>query len=455
MALRMPEGEPLVVDGVDVVAEVHAVLRRMGDFAAQVRDGRWVGSTGSRIRNVVNIGIGGSDLGPAMAYDALHAYSHPALQLRFVSNVDGADLVDALAGLDAAETLFVVSSKTFTTLETITNATSARDWLLDRLGGDESAIARHFVAVSTNAEKVDEFGIDPANMFEFWDWVGGRYSMWSAIGLSLMIAIGPDNFAELLAGAHEMDEHFRTAPLAENLPGHDGVARVLVPRLPRRADPRGRAVRAGAREVAVVPPAARDGEQRQVGAARRFAGRRRPPAAIVWGTVGTNGQHAYFQLLHQGTTLVPIDFIGFVRATRPRARTPSGPARRQPARAVGSARVRQDRGGGGRRGRAARPGAAPHVPRQPPVERVVRRSAHAARSGADRRVRAQGADARRVVGIDSFDQWGVELGKVLAGRIVAELEADTEPALAHDSSTNALIRRYRAGRAPPERAGPL
>jgi glucose-6-phosphate isomerase len=449
MALRMPEGEQLVVDGVDVVAEVHAVLRRMGEFAAQVRDGRWVGSTGSRIRNVVNIGIGGSDLGPAMAYAALHAYSHPALNMRFVSNVDGADLVDALAGFDAAETLFVISSKTFTTLETITNATSARTWLLERLGTDESAIARHFVAVSTNAEKVEEFGIDPANMFEFWDWVGGRYSMWSAIGLSLMIAIGPENFADLLAGAHEMDEHFRTAPLPENLP----ATMALLACWYRDA--------LGAQTHAVVPYAQalerlpsylQQLEMESNGKSVRLDGAPvdEPTGAIVWGTVGTNGQHAYFQLLHQGTTLVPIDFIGFVRSQ------PDHNLEGHQDLLVANLLAQAEALAFGKTAsevaaEGVPPAQVPHrtFPGNRPssvlfADKLTPRALGALIAAYEHKVLTLGV----LWGIDSFDQWGVELGKVLAGRIVAELDTDTEPALGHDGSTNALIRRYRAGRAP-------
>ena len=447
MALRMPADASLVVDGVDVVAEVHAVLRRMGEFATQVRDGRWLGSTGSRIRNVVNIGIGGSDLGPAMAYEALQAYSDPALHLRFVSNVDGADLVDAVAGFDAAETLFIISSKTFTTLETITNATSARTWLLDQLGGDDSAIARHFVAVSTNAEKVREFGIDTANMFEFWDWVGGRYSMWSAIGLSLMIAVGPDHFAELLAGAHEMDEHFRTAPLGENLP----AAMALLTCWYRDA--------LGAETHAVVPYAQALGklpsylqqlEMESNGKSVQLDGSPVdvPTGAIVWGTVGTNGQHAYFQLLHQGTTLVPIDFIGFVHAQ------PGHDLEHHQDLLVANLLAQSEALAFGKTGtevaaEGVAPALVPHrtFPGNRPssvlfTDQLTPHALGALVAAYEHKVLTLGV----IWGIDSFDQWGVELGKVLAGRIVAELEAATEPALGHDGSTNALIRRYREAR---------
>ncbi len=447
MALRMPEGSSLVVDGVDVVAPVHAVLRRMGAFAGQVRDGTWLGHTGRRIRNVVNIGIGGSDLGPAMAYDALAAYSDPTMRFRFVSNVDGADLVDALHDFDAEETLFIVSSKTFTTVETITNATSARTWLLDRLGGDTSAIARHFVAVSTNAEKVAEFGIDTANMFEFWDWVGGRYSMWSAIGLSLMIAIGPERFGELLAGAHEMDEHFRTAPLAQNLPATMALLAFWYRDF------------LGAQTLAVVPYAQALGklpsylqqlEMESNGKSVQLDGApvEAPTGAIVWGTVGTNGQHAYFQLLHQGTTLVPIDFIGFVHAQ------PDHALERHQDLLVANLLAQSEALAFGKPASAV---AAEGVPAEQVPHRTFSGNRPSSVLFADQLTpRTLGAliaaYEHKVLtlgvlwGIDSFDQWGVELGKVLAGRIVSELEAEVEPALGHDGSTNALIRRYRSRR---------
>jgi glucose-6-phosphate isomerase len=449
MALRMPADSTLVVDGVDVVAEVHAVLDRMGEFAAQVRDGMWLGSTGDRIRNVVNIGIGGSDLGPAMAYDALRAYSHPSLRLRFVSNVDGADLVDALSGFDAAETLFIISSKTFTTVETITNANSARAWLLDRLGGDEAAIARHFVAVSTNTAKVEEFGIDPANMFEFWDWVGGRYSMWSAIGLSLMIAIGPENFADLLAGAHEMDEHFRTAPLSENLPA---TMALLACWYRDALGAQTHAVVPYAQALAKLPSYLQQLEMESNGKSVRLDGSPvdAPTGAIVWGTVGTNGQHAYFQLLHQGTTLVPIDFIGFVRAQ------PDHDLERHQDLLVANLLAQAEALAFGKTASEVAAEGVPAV--QVPhrtfsgnrpssvlfADQLTPRTLGALVAAYEHKVLTLGV----LWGIDSFDQWGVELGKALAGRIVNELEAGTEPALAHDGSTNALIRRYRAGRAP-------
>jgi len=446
MALRLPDGASLLVDGVDVAAEVHGVLRRMAGFARQVRDGTWRGHTGERVRTVINIGIGGSDLGPAMAYDALRAYADTGLECRFVSNVDGADLLGALDGVDPAEALFIVSSKTFTTLETITNATSARQWLVQHLG-DDAAVARHFVAVSTNAEQVAAFGIDAQNMFEFWDWVGGRYSLWSAIGLSLMLAIGPERFTELLAGAHEMDEHFRTAPLGENLP----ATMALLSYWYRDY--------LGAETHAVVPYAHALGklpsylQQLEMESNGKSVGLDGAPvddptSPVVWGTAGTNGQHAYFQLLHQGTALVPIDLIGLVRV--------------QPARDLGS---HQDllvanllaQAEALAFGRTASEVAAAGVPTPQVAARtfpgnrpssvlladeLTPRTLGALVAAYEHKVMTLGI----LWGIDSFDQWGVELGKELAGRIVGEIEAEAEPALRHDSSTNALLRRYRAGR---------
>ena len=319
VALRAPKGATIVVDGENVVPEVHAVLDKMAAFANRVRSGEWKGHTGKRIRNVVNIGIGGSDLGPVMAYEALQHYSDRSLTFRFVSNVDGTDFVEATRDLDPAETLFIVSSKTFTTLETMTNAHSARDWSLAGLGGDAKAVAKHFVAVSTNAEKVAEFGIDTANMFEFWDWVGGRYSMDSAIGLSTMLAIGPDNFREMLAGFHEMDEHFRTAPFEKNLPVLLGLLGDVEQRLSRRGNRRGSAVRTISEAFPGLSAAAHDGEQRQARHARRdevdYA-----TGPIYWGEPGTNGQHSFYQLIHQGTRLIPCDFIAFAESLNPLGR---------------------------------------------------------------------------------------------------------------------------------------
>jgi glucose-6-phosphate isomerase len=446
MALRMPASSSLLVDGVDVVADVHGVLDRMNAFARQVRDGTWHGHTGERVQTVVNIGIGGSDLGPAMAYDALLAYAHGSVRCRYVSNVDGADLTTAVADLDPATTLFVVASKTFTTLETITNATAAKRWLLDALG-DESAIARHFVAVSTNADAVARFGIDTDNMFGFWDWVGGRYSLWSAIGLSLLFAIGPDHFAEMLAGAHEMDEHFRTAPLEENLPATMALLSYWY------RDVLGlqtHAVIPYSEALGKLPSYLEQLEMESNGKSVRLDGSpvRHDTSPVVWGTAGTNGQHAYFQMLHQGTTIVPIDLIGFVRAQP--GRDPYNQQDLLVANLLAQAEALAF-------GKTASEVAAEGVPAaQVPhrtfagnrpssvllADQLTPRTLGALIAAYEHKVLTLGV----LWDIDSFDQWGVELGKVLAGRIVTELTADTEPALAHDGSTNALIRRYRTRR---------
>jgi glucose-6-phosphate isomerase len=433
VALRAPRSESILVDGEDVVPAVHAVLDRMAAFAERVRSGAWTGFTGRRINNVVNIGIGGSDLGPAMAYEALRHYSERELVVRFVSNVDGADFVEATRDLEPAETLFIVASKTFTTLETLTNARTARQWLLRALG-DERAVARHFVAVSTNAAEVRKFGIDTDNMFPFWDWVGGRYSMWSAIGLALMLAIGPDGFRTLLEGAHEMDRHFRTAPFARNLP-------VLLALLGLWYDDF-----FGAETYAVLPysqyltrlPAyLQQLDMESNGKSVDVDGRRVDvqTGPIVWGAPGTNGQHAFYQLLHQGTKLVPADFIGFCRpldelgdhhtllAANLFAQTEAlafGRTAPDPARSFDGNRpsntILADQ-------------LTPHT-----LGALVALYEH--------KVFVQGTIWR----INSFDQWGVELGKVLATRIAPELAAADEPALSHDSSTNALLRRFRARR---------
>jgi len=435
VALRMPADAQLVVDGVDVVAEVHRVLDRMSAFASAVRDGSHVGHTGRPIRNVVNIGIGGSDLGPAMAYDALRADSRRDMRFRFVSNVDGADLIDALEGLDAAETLFIISSKTFTTLETLTNAHAARAWLLAALGGDEGAIAKHFVAVSTNAEKVAEFGIDTANMFEFWDWVGGRYSMWSAIGLSLMIAIGPDNFRDLLAGAHAMDEHFRTAPFDGNLPVIMGVIGCWYRDF---LDAQTQAVVPYANALVKLPSYLQQLEMESNGKSVQLGGEAvdAPTGAIVWGTAGTNGQHAYFQLLHQGTALVPIDFIGFDRP--------------QPDHKLGD---QQDLLVANLFAQAEGLAFGTDDPELPPYRVMPGNRPSSTLMASQLTPFALGslvaAYEHKVMtlgtiwGIDSFDQWGVELGKQLARKIADEIAAPDDSDLAHDPSTNALIRRYR------------
>jgi glucose-6-phosphate isomerase len=448
VALRAPRGATIVVDGQNVVPWVHAVLDRMAEFAALIRTGVWKGHTGKPIRNVVNIGIGGSDLGPVMAYEALRHYSERALTFRFVSNVDGTDFAEATRDLDPAETLFVISSKTFTTLETMTNAQSARDWSLAGLGGDANAVARHFVAVSTNAAKVAAFGIDTTNMFEFWDWVGGRYSMDSAIGLSTMLAVGPDHFRAMLGGFHEMDEHFRTAPFERNLPVLMGLLSVWYNAF------------FGAETVAVLPyeqylkrfPAylqqlTMESNGKHVtldGTAVDY-----PTGSIYWGEPGTNGQHSFYQLIHQGTRLVPADFIAFAQSLNPLGRHHdlllANVFAQTEALAFGKTadQVRAD---------GTPDWLVPHrvFEGNRPTNTILMERLTPAALGRlvalyEHNVFTQGA----IWGIDSFDQWGVELGKVLAQRIVPELESPTEPALAHDSSTNALIRRYRGQRKLP------
>ncbi len=441
VALRMPRGTHLAVDGVDVVAEVHEVLDKMAAFADQVRSGTWRGHTGKPIRNVVNIGIGGSDLGPVMAYEALRHYSKRDMTFRFVSNVDATDLVEATRDLDAEETLFVVCSKTFTTLETLTNATSARRWLVDHLG-DDAGVAKHFVAVSTNARAVAEFGIDTENMFGFWDWVGGRYSMDSAIGLSTMLAIGPGRFGELLAGFHDMDEHFATAPLAQNLPVIMGLLAVWYGNF------------FGAQSQAVIPydqylkrfPAylqqlTMESNGKHVtleGTSVDY-----DTGAIYWGEPGTNGQHSFYQLLHQGTRLVPVDLIGFARPLNPLGDhhdiLTSNVFAQAEALAFGRTREEVEAEG-------TPEGVVPHrvMEGNRPTsvllcDLLTPRILGSLVALYEHSVFTQGA----IWGIDSFDQWGVELGKVLASRIVPELQATREPHLTHDSSTNALIRRYR------------
>jgi glucose-6-phosphate isomerase len=445
VALRAPRGTSIVVDGKDVVHEVHAVLDAMADFSSRVRSGAWRGHSGKRIRNVINIGIGGSDLGPVMAYEALKHYSERAMTFRFVSNVDGTDLVEAIRDLDPAETLFIVSSKTFTTLETMTNAESARRWLLDGLGGDIKAVAKHFVAVSTNARKVSEFGIDTANMFGFWDWVGGRYSMGSAIGLSTMLAIGPENFRALLAGFHQMDEHFRTAPFERNLPVLLGLLTVWYTDF------------FGAETVAILPyeqylkrfPAylqqlAMESNGKHVTREGVLIGY--PTAPIYWGEPGTNGQHSFYQLIHQGTRLIPCDFIAFEHALNPLGRHHdmllANVFAQAEALAFGKtgeevkAEGTPDRLVNHRMFHGNRPSNTILAERLTPetLGKLVALYEHS--------VFTQGV----IWNVDSFDQWGVELGKVLAQRIIPELESETEPALDHDSSTNNLIRRYRMRR---------
>ena len=442
VALRAPKGASIVVDGEDVVPQVHAVLDKMADFSNRVRSGEWKGHTGKRIRNVINIGIGGSDLGPVMAYEALKHYSERAMTFRFVSNVDGTDFADAVRDLDPSETLFIVSSKTFTTLETMTNAHSARAWSLGGLGGDEKSVAKHFVAVSTNAAEVAKFGIDTANMFGFWDWVGGRYSMDSAIGLATMLAIGPDNFRALLDGFHQMDEHFRTTPFERNLPVLLGLLGVWYNDF------------FGAQTVAVLPyeqylkrfPAylqqlTMESNGKHValdGTEVTYA-----TGPIYWGEPGTNGQHSFYQLIHQGTRLIPCDFIAFGQALNPLGRHHdvllANVFAQTEALAFGKTPDEVKAEGTPdwlvphRVFEGNRPSNTILAARLTPevLGKLVALYEHS--------VFTQGT----LWNINSFDQWGVELGKVLAQRIIPELESRTEPALGHDSSTNNLIRRYR------------
>ena len=441
-ALRMPKGAALIVDGIDVVAQVHGVLDRMADFATKVRSGAWKGHTGKPIRNLVNIGIGGSDLGPVMAYEALRHYTERSLTFRFVSNVDSTDFVEATKDLSAEETLFIVSSKTFTTLETLTNAISARDWVLDQLG-DKSAVAKHFVAVSTNAERVAEFGIDTANMFGFWDWVGGRYSMDSAIGLSTMVALGPERFNEMLAGFHAMDVHFRTAPLARNLPVLMGLLTVWYVEF------------FGAASIGVMPydqylkrfPAylqqlTMESNGKHVTLDGTVVDYQTGP--VYWGEPGTNGQHSFYQLIHQGTSLIPVDLIGFAKGLNPirdhHDILSSNIFAQAQALAFGKTEEEV-------RAEGTPEGVVPHRVMQGnrPTNVVLAEVLTPRVLGAlvalyEHSVFTQGT----IWGIDSFDQWGVELGKALAVAILPELQSDAEPELNHDSSTNKLIRRYRS-----------
>jgi glucose-6-phosphate isomerase len=442
VALRAPRGASIVVDGEDVVPQVHAVLDKMTDFSNRVRSGVWKGHTGKRIKHVINIGIGGSDLGPVMAYEALKHYSERALTFRFVSNVDGTDFAEAVRDLDPPETLFIVSSKTFTTLETMTNAHTARAWSLAGLGGDDKSVAKHFVAVSTNAAEVAKFGIDTANMFGFWDWVGGRYSMDSAIGLSTMLAIGPEHFRSLLGGFHQMDEHFRTAPFARNLPVLMALLGIWYTNF------------FGAQTVAVLPydqylkrfPAylqqlTMESNGKHVtldGTEVTY-----PTGPIYWGEPGTNGQHSFYQLIHQGTRLIPCDFIAFAQPLNPLGRHHdlllANVCAQTEALAFGKTaqEVKVEGAPDGlvphRVFEGNRPSTTILAPRLTPetLGKLVALYEHA--------VFTQGT----IWQINSFDQWGVELGKVLAQRIIPEIESKTEPKLAHDSSTNNLIRRYR------------
>ena len=445
VALRMPRERSLVVDGRDVVRDVHDVLDRMGSFSDRIRSGEWTGHTGKRIRSVINIGIGGSDLGPVMAHRALRHYSDRGLEIRFVSNVDATDFAEKTHDLDPAETLFVIASKTFTTLETMTNAHTAREWSLAGLGGDEAAVAKHFVALSTNAEEVSKFGIDTDNMFGFWDWVGGRYSMDSAIGLTTMIAIGPESFADMLAGFHAIDEHFLSTPFERNLPAIMGLLNVWYAEL------------FGSQTVAVLPyeqylerfPAyLQQLTMESNGKHVRLDGARVDYATgpIFWGEPGTNGQHSFYQLIHQGTHLIPCDLIFFAKGLNPigdhhdllianvfaQAEALAFGKTAEEVRAEGV----EERLVPHKTFEGNRPTSVLMADRLDPATlgKLVALYEHS--------VFTQGT----IWGVDSFDQWGVELGKTLAKRIVPELQSSDDPDLAHDSSTNALIRRYRAAR---------
>ena len=441
-ALRAPRGEKIMVDGEDVVPAVHEVLDKMGAFADRVRSGAWLGHTGRKIRNVINIGIGGSDLGPVMAYEALKFYSDRALHCQFVSNVDSDDFAEAVCGLDPAETLFVISSKTFTTLETMTNAQTARDWVLRGMGGDESCVAKHFVAVSTNAEKVRAFGIDTANMFGFWDWVGGRYSMDSAIGLSTMVAIGPDNFHALLAGFHEMDEHFRTAPLGENLPVLMGLLAVWYGDF---FDAQTAAVLPYEQYLKRFPAYLQQLTMESNGKSVTLDGHHVDynTGAIYWGEPGTNGQHSFYQLIHQGTHLIPCDFIGFAKTLNPIGRHHDILLANMfaQAEALAFGKTAEEV-----RAEGTREDLVPHrvFEGNRPSNTILAEVIDPKTLGKlialyEHSVFTQGT----IWGINPFDQWGVELGKVLAQRIIPELESNDAPDLQHDSSTNALIARYR------------
>jgi glucose-6-phosphate isomerase len=445
VALRAPRDQRIEVDGTNVVVEVHEVLDRMAHFSRQVRSGEWKGHTGKRIRTVINIGIGGSYLGPEMAYLALRPFSERSMSFRFVSNVDGANFMEATSGLDAAETMFIVSSKTFTTLETMTNAATARKWIVDNLGS-ESAVARHFAAVSSDIPLVQKFGIDPANTFGFWDWVGGRYSMDSAIGLSTMIALGPEHFAEMLAGFHAMDEHFRSTPLERNVPAIMGLLTVWYNNF------------FGAETLGIMPYAAHlarfpaylqqlqmESNGKHVDLSGAHVGWQTGP--VIWGEPGTDGQHSFYQLIHQGTKLIPCDFIGFLEPLSPHAN--------QHDLLMANLFAQAEALAFGKTAEELKAEGSPDF--QTPfrvtegnrptsmilAHRLDPRTLGALIALYEHSVFTQGV----VWGIDSFDQWGVELGKVLAQRIIPELHDTAEPKLAHDSSTNALIRRYRAARA--------
>jgi glucose-6-phosphate isomerase len=442
VALRAPKGASIVVDGENVVPEVHAVLDKMTDFSNRVRSGGWKGHSGKRIRNVINIGIGGSDLGPVMAYEALKHYTERSMTFRFVSNVDGTDFAEAVQDLDPAETLFIISSKTFTTLETMTNAHTAREWSVKGFGGDETSVAKHFVAVSTNTEGVAKFGIDTENMFGFWDWVGGRYSMDSAIGLSTMLAVGPDNFRAMLDGFHQMDEHFRTAPFERNLPVLMGLLALWYNDF------------FGAQTIAVLPyeqylkrfPAyLQQLTMESNGKHVTLDGKKvsSDTGPIYWGEPGTNGQHSFYQLIHQGTRVIPCDFIAFNKTLNPLGRHHDM--------LLANVFAQTEALAFGKTPEEVKAEGTPDwlVPHRTfegnrpsntiVAERLTPESLGKLVALYEHSVFTQGA----IWNIDSFDQWGVELGKVLAQRIIPELESRTEPALNHDSSTNNLIRRYR------------
>jgi glucose-6-phosphate isomerase len=442
VALRMPAGESLVVDGVDVVAEVHAVLDKMGAFAERVRSGEHTGHTGKRIRNVVNIGIGGSDLGPHMAYEALKAFSQRDLTFRFVSNVDGTDIYESLLGFDPAETLFIVASKTFTTLETLTNARTARQWLVDGLGGDESAVSKHFVAVSTNAAEVAKFGIDTANMFGFWDWVGGRYSYDSAIGLSLVISIGIEHFKDMLAGFHAMDVHFRTTPFERNLPVLLGLIGVWYINF---FGAETQAILPYSQYLERLPSYLQQLDMESDGKSVTLAGEpvNWSTGPIVWGQPGTNGQHAYYQLIHQGTHLIPCDFIGVARAENRVGNHQdllvANFLAQTEALAFGKTADEVRAEGVPEFQVPHRTFAGNHPTNSILVERLTPHTLGQLVALYEHKVFTQGT----IWDIDSFDQWGVELGKKLAQRIIPELDVSAPEPTGHDSSTNNLIRRYR------------
>jgi glucose-6-phosphate isomerase len=444
IALRAPKGESILVDGEDVVPGVHAVLDKMAAFSDKVRSGAWKGHTGKRIRNIINIGIGGSDLGPVMAYEALKYYSQRDITFRFVSNVDGTDFVEAVRDLSADETLFLVASKTFTTLETMTNAHAARAWALKGLGGDESAIAKHFVAISTNAKEVAKFGIDTANMFGFWDWVGGRYSMDSAIGLSTMLAIGPENFRALLNGFHQMDEHFRSAPFEKNLPVLMGLFTVWYTDF---FDAQTQAVLPYEQYLKRFPAYLQQLTMESNGKHVTLDGKRveTETGPVYWGEPGTNGQHSFYQLIHQGTRLIPCDFIGFFKTLNPLGQ--------QHAMLMANVFAQAEALAFGKTAEQVKSEGTPDalVPHRvfegnrPSnvilAERLTPEILGKLVALYEHSVFTQGT----IWNIDSFDQWGVELGKVLAQKIIGELTSETEPKMAHDSSTTNLIRKYRKG----------